>query len=120
MESLRPTPTDIRNVIDGLCDGTAAYAEWMRRGALPDEAFTSELYWVNPCENNFQHDVCACGHTPGEAAAAAFVDAILDGEWWVHGVRPLTDEEFARVPLTVPAGWEFDVHAVPANSERRQ
>ena len=112
-----PTPAEIEAVLAGMRDGSNVYIRWLKEGAT-DRQFARKLFWVIPVdEDGLEHEVVACGRTPGEAAAAAWVGACCDdtGDWYTQDFewRNITEAEARKVPREVPADWTFELHAVP-------
>ena len=120
-----PTPEEIENVLAGMRDGTNVFIRWLKEGAI-DRQFARKLFWVIPLEDEgngdppFEHEVVACGRTPGEAAAAAWAGACCGdtGDWYRdrHEWRNMTEAEARKVPREVPANWTFELHEVPKPS----
>ena len=115
-----PTPTDIEAVLAGMRDGSNVYIRWLKEGAI-DRQFARKLFWVIPVdEDGLEHEVVACGRTPGEAAAAAWAGACCDdtGDWYRdrHEWRNITEAEARSVPREVPPNWTFELHEVPKPS----
>ena len=121
IETPHPSAEEIEIVLAGMRDGTNVFIRWLKEGAV-DRQFARKLFWVIPVEDEgdgvlFEHEVVACGRTPGEAAAAAWAGACCDdtGDWYRdrHEWRNITEAEDRSVPREVPANWTFRLHAVP-------
>ena len=86
-----PTPAGIEKVLASIRDGSNVFGRWLKldradaeTGADLSETCASEalgrtLWWAEPIDppNTVDENAFACGHTPAEAAAAA----------WVHHCR---------------------------------
>ena len=84
--TITPPPAEIESVLSGMLDGTNPYIQWLKQGAIPNKEFHRAHYRVTPVEDGVEHEVCACGHTLGEATAAAWIGAFFDDG--VQGTPP--------------------------------
>lgn len=128
-----PTPADVEAVLAGLLDGSSAFARWLEliddtahRAYKSDRAelrrIGRSLYWadaINPDIGCVTETVTGGGHTPVEAAAAAWVIACLGpGDGIGRYPRQITEQEYLSVPRRVVEGWEFELFDWPASDPR--
>ena len=120
-----PTPADIEAVLASIMDGSNVFGHWLKLDRADEEtgadlsetcasdALGRTLWWAEPIDpsNIVDDDAFACGHTPAEAAAAAWVNHCVGGLF--HWPTNLTEDEYRSFPRRVPEGWAFDLYAEP-------
>jgi hypothetical protein len=100
-----PTPQDIEDTLTAIRNGESAIFAWGR--AYVDE---DDLWWVTSISpDGERHSGNGCGFTLVEATAHAWIGEFLPSE--LSG--DLTEEDYAKVPVHVAEGWQFEVHALP-------
>jgi hypothetical protein len=99
-----PTPQDIEATLTAIRNGESAIFAWGR--AYVDE---DDLWWVTSISpDGERHSGNGCGFTLVEATADAWIGEFLPCE-----LGDLSEEDYAKVPLHVAEGWQFELHAVP-------
>jgi len=120
-----------------MCDGTSAYGRWLRledsleyvlirhvggdlSWALSHKSLehyrkanaeAERLWWVTIIEpDGGEGLVLGGGTTLAEAAAVAWINSCIGRSWSKSG---LSDEDDAKVPRHVPAGWQFELYKGP-------